>query len=192
MSTDTDVCNIALIAMGQTDLLVTLDSTTKAGRIFSALFDSVRRAALEARPWSFARKRIRVAAATTDPVFGTGKYFPKPQDFVRFLLDRDDADLCYRIEGDNILSPDGAPLDFTYIFDQKNLATWNPQAVLLFGAGLAAHSAYALTGDKGVRDDMEAIYARRLSQASFVDSFNESAQELQADIWLHAHQAATY
>lgn len=186
MATQIEVVNDALIELGQTLLLTAMDDTSSAARVMGARWDLSRRTVLQARPWGFARARVQLAQVSDVPLFGLGAYYQKPADFVRFLLERDDPDQDYREEGPYILSADGAPLNITYIFDQTEVEQWSPVAADLLAAQLAARCAYAITGDKGVREAMETLYARRLSAASFVDSFNQQAQTLDGDVWIRS------
>lgn len=187
MSTQIEICNDALIEMGSTALLTALDDSNSAARILKARWDLSRRTVLQARPWGFARKRFQISADPTVVPFGmsTAK-FRKPADFVRFITDRDNVDQDFREEGEFIVSGDGAPFELYYIFDELNVARWSPVAADLLAAQLAARCAYAITGDKGVREDCETLYARRLSAASFIDSFNQEPAALDSDVWIRS------
>lgn len=189
MSTQIDVCNGALIELGSSLLLTALDDSTAAARILKARWDLSRRTVLQSRPWGFARKRFLLSADPTVAPFGLSvSRFRKPADFIRFVLDRDNHDQDYQEEGEFFLSGDGAPFELYYIFDETNIARWSPVAADVLAAQLAARCAYAITGDKGVREDMEALYARRLSAASHIDSFNQEPVSLDSDTWLRSRQ----
>lgn len=188
MATEIELVNVALVALGQTELLTSLDDQTKHARVMKAVLRVARRAVLACRPWSFARRRIKLNASNVAPLFGPGTAYPLPDDFVRFLIDKDNPDQDFRVEAGMIVSDDGAPLEILYIYDETNIERWSAVATELLAAALAAYAAYAITGDKGVRDDMEAIYSKRLSHAGAVDLFNEEPDTLDADVWIRAHQ----
>lgn len=192
MSTQIEVANMALILLGNSDpLLVAVDGTTKHGRILTAAWDIALKAVLHARPWGFAKKRARLAASGTQPEFGQLLMaYKKPQDFVRFYA-ADFCDATYQEEGEYLLSDFGSPFDIVYVGLETNVARWSGLTTELLAYKLAANTAYAITGDKSARDEAQRDYARALSAASVADSFNESAQELDADVWIRAHQRGT-
>lgn len=187
MATQIDVVNAALIDLGESTLLTALDDETRSARIMGARWELSRLAVLEARPWSFARTRIQLAATQTAPLFGPAYAFDLPNDFIRFLQDRDDPDQDFRREGHQIVSEDGAPLDVVYIAD-VDIGTWTPQATDCLAAHLAARAAIALTGDRSLRDDMEVLYQKRLTAASMADQFNQGPTAGDSDVWLRSRR----
>ncbi len=185
MATQIDVCNAALIDLGQAELLTALDDATRSARLLLARWDMSRLAVLESRPWGFARKRLQLAADATNPLFGPSARYTLPTDFVRFVADTDDPYQDYRREGNFLVSEDGAPLDIVYVADTA-IGSWTPLTADALAAHLAWRIAYALTGDKGVQEDMFRLYNDALSKASMAESFSHRPELFDGDVWLRS------
>ncbi len=89
-------------------------------------YEPVKRRLLREYPWGFAIKRASVAALVAETTWGGLKQYPLPNDFLRLILEDDSdhtADASYavqkdwKIEGENIVTGDGSPLQFRYVAD---------------------------------------------------------------------------
>ena len=69
MASSTEICNQALILLGQ-EPIITLDDSTKQSRLCKRLYQPVLEALLRAYPWTFAIKRKILARDLEMPEFG--------------------------------------------------------------------------------------------------------------------------
>ena len=92
MTTETEICNIALGYLGAnriTSLDIEEDSTEHL--LCSENYEILRDAVLEEREWTFAVKRVDLDPSTNEIVFGFERLFQKPSDSVRILTVHDDS-----------------------------------------------------------------------------------------------------
>lgn len=78
------ICNIALSWLGG-DLIISLDDETVEAKLCKANYAPLRDAVLEEREWTFAVKRIELAALQAVPLYGFDKAFQIPPATIRVL-----------------------------------------------------------------------------------------------------------
>jgi len=119
MASVVGICNRALQRLGA-QRIVSLQENSKNARACNLAFEPVKRAELRAHPWSFATKRVELAADTEAPAFGRGNAFQLPADWIKLLDDYPELnfnDKDWIIEGRKILTNDSAPLQIRYTHD---------------------------------------------------------------------------
>lgn len=180
---ETDVANKALIEMGETGVLTALSDDNEAARCLSAVFNISRRAVLRSHFWGFAKKRIQVAADPTAPTFDKSNRYRLPGDFVN-LVEMYPREADWRREGDYLISDYGPPLQFVYISDEENLGVWDALALDCFATRLAADCAYAVTGDRNLRTELDKRFKEKLSDARHAAAMeNMNTEDLDVDVW---------
>jgi hypothetical protein len=60
-ASEAEICNLALLLVGNTQFLDDLDDPTEAGEVCAQVYEKARDAALEAYPWPFATRRQSLA-----------------------------------------------------------------------------------------------------------------------------------
>jgi len=160
VSSQTDICNLALDILGK-PTIVNITDPSNAARALNAIYDTRRRALLEGPAvWRFSVKRGSLAASATAPVSGPFQtQYPFPTDCIRPLLVGDTwpgldlsdyrlgpVDNDYQIEGRMILCDFGAPLSIMYVSDVTDTTLFNPHFVNYFGADLAWWACERITG----------------------------------------------
>ena len=74
-SSDTEICNSALIKIGA-DLITSIDDGNKAARLCKQQFIPLRDELIRAHPWNFAIKRMELGKTLNVPVFQWESDFP--------------------------------------------------------------------------------------------------------------------
>lgn len=134
------ICRGALHRIGDTSTISSIENpSTVEEKLCAEEYDDVRRELLRSHVWNFAKKRVKISAETTDPIFGYGNAYKLPADYLRVVQIgswvTDVLYTDYTIEGNLLLlnyspddsasSTDPAILNFVYIFDQTDVSQWD-------------------------------------------------------------------
>lgn len=181
------ICNLGLIALGQPAISALTDNR-KAAIQCQARYDQIRREVLRAHPWSFARKRQQLAAASIAPAFGHRTAFTLPADFIRLVQVPQDetGGARWQIEGLQLLCNESAPLNLIYIYDCQDPSVFDPLFVAALGYAIAVELALPLTQDKALKAQMQQAMEGKLSAARLVTSQDNSTEELDVDVLLRS------
>ncbi|MDJ0789124.1 MAG: hypothetical protein QNK05_20140 [Myxococcota bacterium] len=160
MATDeTQVCNQALLLLGERGLLASFDEDTNNAKRCRAFYDSTVLKCFEAYPWPFAKKTAALvrAAGKID-----GKYAYKlPKGFAGFAVESDAE--TYPREGEYLLA-DAESLTLKYI-EVKQEGLWPGHFVDLVATLLASKLAYPITESRTKAADMLTAYKEFLNEA---------------------------
>lgn len=141
-TTKIGIINRALQHLGVASIS-SLTENSRGAKAMAKAYDSVLLAELRKNIWRFAVKRAQLAASGSQPIFGKTNYFPLPGDFVRLAPEEanfhDPRSRDWEIEGSNIVSSDGAPIDVRYV----SSSIQESQFDVLFAEGFAAALARA-------------------------------------------------
>lgn len=186
MSSEVDICNRALQKLGASRITSLTENSVNA-RACNLCYEHVRDAELRAHSWNFAIKRSQLALDATGPDFGPTNSYTLPADFLRLIApDAEDNlnDLDWLIEGQKILTEDGAPLNIRYIYRVTDPNVFDA----LFMESLACRMAVEMceeltqsnTKGQAVRED----YKNSIREARKLNSFEQRPAEQQVDTWL--------
>lgn len=118
----TDICNLALARVGQSEITNITDDNRRA-KLCNLHYEQKRDTLLRMYRWKFATKRASLPALTDAPTFGYTYAYQEPTDCIRVIsvneLDPEyDPDLdpgLWDKEGSTIVTDLAAPLDIKYI-----------------------------------------------------------------------------
>ncbi len=82
VTSEAQICNIALARVGQREFIDSLVQTSTASRLCAALYSPARDAALEAFPWPFATRRVALAALANATYSGWTHAYVLPSDCI--------------------------------------------------------------------------------------------------------------
>lgn len=146
ISDKVDICNLAATHLNE-KLITNIDSpSTKFEVQCSLLYDPVRRYLLRSYNWSFARKRIAIAADTESPAFGWSyQSNDMPSDFLKLIsLNTSEGkpyintnNKYYELEGKKILTNIAAPYYIIYIRDITTTSQFEDTFIMAFSFLLA-------------------------------------------------------
>jgi hypothetical protein len=177
MASQTAICNRALELLGK-DPIVNLSSSVPQAKALRRLFTESRRATLEMHPWNFAKKRDSLPASATAPVWGFGRGFPLPTDFVRLVSIENEP--RFEIEDDPsgsqwIITDASAPLNILYIYDVTDTGKYPPLFVEAFASKLAWDACEDVTGSNQKKATAEGALRAALLEAKRVNGLQRQA-----------------
>ena len=180
--TKVDVANGALIKLGVSTPIVSLDDATKEANLCKNRIEACKSALLRYHPWNFGIKRVTLANLGTAPAFGYTYQAQLPSDFLR-VVQVDNRRTSYRIEGGKLLSDETA-IELRYVYDfGDDYGACDPLFIECLSLWLANDIALALTGDNSIKDRVAQELQHALGKARFVDATEEPAEELIAEGW---------
>lgn len=163
-NTKVSIANYALALIGS-EPIQDFESSVKNAKLIRSMYDIKRRALLRDHPWSFARKRIKIAPSAEKPDFGYSNKFALPRDFIRLL---DPNQFYFTIEGAYILV-NAEELQLSYIYDCDNEAVWDDSFSLCMSYALAADLCKPITGSDSSRDTLLIMLRDELRAAKSIN-----------------------
>ncbi|QMP81508.1 tail tubular protein A [Escherichia phage vB_EcoM_APEC] len=163
-NTKVSIANYALALIGS-EPIQDFESSVKNAKLIRSMYDIKRRALLRDHPWSFARKRIKIAPSAEKPDFGYSNKFALPRDFIR-LLDPNQFD--FTIEGAYVLV-NAEELQLSYIYDCDNEAIWDDSFALCMSYALGADLCKPITGSDSSRDTLLIMLRDELRAAKSIN-----------------------
>lgn len=180
---EVSICNQAIGWLGGNRITALTDGTTEAN-LCSDNYAPLRDAVLEAADWSFAIKRIDLAAEVDTPAFGFSKQFQIPSDCLRVLsvsLGWDDnRRYNWKREGQFILI--NADLIYIrYVARIENTEEFSSLFTTALAQRIAADLAITLTEDRKKQEVHWALYESKLDEAATVDGLQGKPDTIRAD-----------
>ena len=182
--TEIEICNRALDHLGA-DSISSLVEGTKAANLCARNYPIARDAVLRASPWNTAMRRAALPALTTAPAWGFAYQYQVPADCLT-VTRLEDEDAIFRVEGRQILTDEGAPLNILYIARITDTAQFDPALCEAIAARLASDIAYAVTGSATMTQTMLEVYERVLREARGVDAQEGTPETFDTDEWLRS------
>ena len=182
MAIDVDICNSALVKLGQ-DRINSLNDDNKRAKLCKEQYDKIIQAALRAFPWSFALKRTVIAKATEELAWGDANLFPIPLDCARVVK----IDTCYKykIEGPYIVSPIDE-VKLLYVSSATPEAYFDLNFKEAAACLLAQDLCYALTQSTSLKQTLFQEAEYWMSQARSFNSQEQSPDDLEFTDWTNA------
>jgi len=195
MASQTDIVNTALTLLGE-GRVMSIDDDLKQARDAKAVYDIVLNSLLGGYTWSFAKTRAQLPALVGAPAFEFGSRFQLPADCMRLVMVGDvyvGVDLTdyrsmpselYAIEGREILTDYGSPLNIKYIKRVVDTNLYPPNFVSVFAAKLAATLAESLTQSETKQARAEDRLAKELALAVRANAIELPPVKLPDDEWV--------
>lgn len=195
MASQVDILNRALIKLGAAQITSITDNT-KAARILSGLWDTVRKAELTRRFWYFALARAALPALSSAPAWGFDTQFQLPPDFLKImqvndtfiapgLVDyRSGDDSAYAIEGSNILTNFATPLKIRYVMDVTDTSLFDPLFDEVLASKIAYEACYAITQSRDGQNAAMTDYKQAVKEAAISNAIAKPPQGLVDDAWM--------
>lgn len=184
MSTKTQICNGALILLGQEAALVDVDTDDSVrGGDFRAVWDTCLDAALRAHPWNFALDFASLGSdtvAAADLKFGFARRYTWPANphalrIWRLSPDYHGLNPVWKPLERFIYTDEGSPIYVEFIKRVDNPGLFDPQFVTLLELLLAAKTAFKITGALSTSEAMEERAAKFRPSATAIDSQESGA-----------------
>ncbi len=202
MTTDTEICNIALGWLGSSRITsLTTPEDTKEWLLCSENYDPLRKAVLEEREWTFAVTRVIILPDPEAVVFGSETRFRKPPDSVRILTVHDSAVQRpqptttptvtnrgvheipqldgWQAEGNYIIGN----ADKIYVRYNKEVSAtgvFSAQFIQVLAQRMAAEFALPLTESRSLYDKMWNAYHVKISQGAVTDGMQGRSRRVRS------------
>ncbi len=191
VTTEAQVCNLALGLVGQRQFIDRLDEATTEADVCNRFYASTRDELLEVHHWRFATKRA-VLALTTETRSGWGYCYAAPSDMLKaqriwdgqrepgageripFTLELNDA------AGGHLILTDLENAELVYTVALETVALWRPLFVKAVAAQLAVYLAGALPVKPQLIPMLQQGARLALQQAQAADA-NEGQRDEAAD-----------
>jgi len=187
MTTSTDICNLALGWLAVKSLTNLITDKSPAADLCRVNYPLLRDAVLEARAWTFASKRITLAATTKplmDDFFGYSHSFKVPPKCIRVLRVGSSSSFLDRLrwvrEEDNILANAGK-IYMSYIARIEDSSKFSAAFVQALAARIAADLCIPLTEDRNLQADLWKIYIDKIMDAAATDGTQGRQERLRSD-----------
>ena len=181
MASSTEICNRALAAIGQ-DEIMTLDESSKAARACRAMYDPVRRRLLRKHSWVFALQ------TTTAPKVGVAVnqdylfQYQKPNDCLR-LVRVADGKTSYNLEGQYIYC-DNDPLVIRYVQNVTDPNLFDDSFTDCLVILLANTLIIPLGCDIAREQFYDKRFAEALAEARHINAIEQNTPELFEGNWV--------
>lgn len=183
MASKTEVCNRALIKLGQFRVSNVDTDPTSSARVLSEIYLSVLYGALQTFPWNFSIKRTDLSASTEAVSWGVSKTkYPLPADCLQLLEIYGDPD--YSVENGNIICDETGVIYVKYISKIEDAGEFPPIFVEFFSSLLAIESCERITGDKNLKQLLLGEHRTITDKALRTDSVENLPVDPVEDDWI--------
>ena len=195
MATVVDIVNVALTMLGESHI-VDLTDNSKVAREATFVYAQTRDAVLSGYDWSFSKARASLPALTEAPAFQYKFKYPLPADCLRLIyvgehyvgIDLSDYRTGpterFTIEGRDILTNDGFPLNIRYIRRVEDSTLFSATFDDALSAKLAYRLAEALTQSNAKINHAKDAFNEAIRIAIRVNAIELPPQHLADDEWL--------
>ena len=157
VTSDIDICNLALIKLGNSDNYITsFTDSTKEERACRRFYAHVVSVVIAEFDWNCCTKTSALTAAT-DPTFGYDHAYDLPDDCIRILTvsedgtTDDDSTLEWRRIGQQIYT-NADSIYLTYIYNNEDVATYDAWFIQAIAVRLAIELQPSLGGNKTLNE----------------------------------------
>lgn len=183
MSSEVEICNEALTAIGENTIL-SLEDDMKTARLCKLKYNNKRDYLLRRYIWNFATKRTTLAPDTTAPEYEFSAQFTLPTDCVQ-LRELYPNSISYSIENNKILC-DETVLYIKYTYRVTNTNSMDSIFRETLAALMARELAVPLADSVNLTKQMDEMYEVKLSEARYAGSIENELEDLETDDWIES------
>jgi len=199
MASQVEICNRALTKIGG-KRITSMGDASVAARAMTALWDTVRRAELRKRFWSFALTRDTLPASSTTPPWGFANAFPLPANFLRLFQVNDEYavpsltdyrqadDSAWAIEQQDdiqvVLTDFSAPLKIRYVQDVTNPGAFDALFVEALASKLGYEACYEITQSNQRQEACAKDYSTAVAEAAKTNAIEKPPSGFPDDSWV--------
>jgi hypothetical protein len=180
------IANLALANIGAKNTIESFNELSTEAKLVKAWYDASREAVLEAMDWNFARKRLALSQSVTAAPDGVWTYrYDYPSDCIAAREienplgpDADAVPFEVELDSDTGVKSVLTDMETAKLIYTKNITStflFTPYFVHAMAAFLAFNIAFALTGKRGIVDDMGKKFQFMISMAEG-NNMNESVR----------------
>jgi hypothetical protein len=196
MTSETDICNMALDRLGH-QTITSLDQGTKAADLCARNYPRSRDSLLRAHPWNFAIKRATLALSATTPNHEFTYQHALPVDCLKVIRTNweaegisgaaiygfpgmhgyADSSVPYRIEGRFLLCNE-TTAKIEYVAQITDTTQFDELFTDVLAQRLAAEIGQALTDNSSAVEKLWSIYQTKLNEARLTDAQEGTPREV--------------
>lgn len=182
MASVVDICNRALSRIGAARI-TSINDSVKPAKACNSAYTMVRDEVLRAHPWNCTVTRATLAPLSASPEYEYGYQYQLPSDCLR-LLEVDNDDYDYVIEGRKILTDYGSVLNIKYQKQETDPQQYDSLLVSVIAARLAWEICEELTQSRTKTLDKRDEFKEILMEAKKVDAQEQSPSTFAEDDWI--------
>lgn len=184
MSSEVEICNNALLQLGE-EPIISLDDVSKKARLCKRFYPDVRDAVLRAYPWRCATAFQKLGQLTgTDALVGTGFTYtyqlPVDPYCLRALLINNSPSSVWQVHGRKLVTDEGS-VTLKYISRLTDPNDFDSLLKDVISCRLAQMIAYPITGNPNMTIAMEKLYEIKIMEARSVDSMEGSSEQYESN-----------
>ena len=173
-SSEVEIANLALLALGKPGLTSLNDSGNPA-LLIRAAYEPTVREVLRMHPWRCCRRKTVLSAdPNATPEFGFDDACTLPADFIRVVKVNDNLDQ-YQVVGKHLHIDDDAP-ELTYTA-RRTEDYFDAGLVSTIAARLAVRICFSLTDNASLLKDLRQDYAILSRDAMFADAMDGAPED---------------
>jgi hypothetical protein len=182
----TDIANRALNAIGA-DAIGSINDSTTTAKLCNRLFTPLTYSLLRRHPWNFALKRASLPASATAPAWGYAFAYPVPTDYLKiYSIESINPTAKYVVEGGEILTDIGAPLNIRYVRKVDDPGEFDPLFTDLTVLAIARDLAVPVANNLALRQSLKKDLEDAMPTARSADAGEGVAEDLWSDTLLNA------
>ncbi len=186
MASPVTICNRGLQKLGARRI-TSLSEDSANARACNVAYESLRDAELRSHPWSFAKRRVILAADVNTPVFGSYTSFILPADFLG-LRDADPfrnyPGYERQIEGRNLLTRENGTLELIYTARVEDVNSMDALFQELLATKIAFELCEELTQSNTKKEGLREDYEQILRKAKRINAIERESQIPPEDDWI--------
>lgn len=181
-NTAVDICNSALIKLGQ-ERINTLNDANKRAKLCKEQYGKIIRKTLRGGIWGFAATRTTLST-TGQTAWGELNMFPLPLDFVKMLKVENKIGYKYKLERGNLVTYASDPINIKYISSDIDEYLFDSCFSEAAASMLAHDLAYALTQSNSLKAELFSEFQFWIGEARSFDSQDPSPDDYEFDSWI--------
>lgn len=190
MATEVDICNAALLKLGQGTgnlIVASLAEDSRNAKLCNALYAKKRDELLRSHVWNFAIARVALSRNLTAPAFAFAHAYDLPADWIRTVTVHNNEDgigtIAYRLEGQQILT-DVEEVYLKYVKRVTDPDAMTPDFREALATLLAWDLALPVADSNTLAERMERRHLRALRLAKSSDALEDQPGAFPVGSWL--------
>jgi hypothetical protein len=185
-TSEVEISNVALIALG-VDPITSLSASNPKSNAIRNVFYRQRDALFRAYRWSFAIKRLQLAADADAPVHTFSYAYSLPSDCVRLIEPDLASDQYLRewvLENGRILTDYTSPLDIRYQSRVEDPTQWDDCFCKVLALDIAIAVCFKLTGSNATKMSLREDRKEALNEARRAKAYEISPAKRRDTSWI--------
>lgn len=181
------ICNRALQKLGAQKITV-LTENAKGARACANCYEEMRDSLLRKHLWNFAVKRsTALPAVSPAPTWGRANEFELPTDFIRLAnqyAEDNTLTIDHEIEGQKIVTNDGAPLYIRYVSRVTDPVVMDPLFREALATLMAIEMCEDLTQSNTKKAALKTEFEDAIAEARKANAFERRSQKIPESEWV--------